>query len=366
MALCHNCDDTRIEYIGNGSQADYTFPFEYNERQDVAVAYWNEDYLVWEPITTGWDFLNDTTLRFDVAPENDQKLIIYRCTDLTPMPAEFYPGTAIKAQDLNDNFFVLKSAIEEARCAIARQDEKAEEKYWNKIEYEEFTQMPTPDTGETVTSKIRWVSVDEAVATTAAIDQFVENELEILKVDLQDTRGGRWSIIDGDKNTDEYIPTAAASSEKYDPFFQDTLPPTFNNWRMPGKLWFDSDEVNTRLWDETAGTWVASGLQGPPGPTGPTGTYSTIVSPTAPLRRIDNTELKNGDVWFNSSSGSLFVWYDDGQPQGRSKQWVQAVAGAGPQGPPGPPGTGAYTFTQPIVENGDVVSFDINLLTNLP
>ena len=33
MALCHNCDDVRIEYIGNGSQTDYTFPFEYNERK---------------------------------------------------------------------------------------------------------------------------------------------------------------------------------------------------------------------------------------------------------------------------------------------------------------------------------------------
>ena len=89
MALCHNCDDTRIEYIGDGSQTDYTFPFEYNEREDVAVAYWNADYKVWEPITTGWTLLNDTTLRFDTAPEANQKLFIYRCTDLSPLPAQF-------------------------------------------------------------------------------------------------------------------------------------------------------------------------------------------------------------------------------------------------------------------------------------
>ena len=38
------------------------------------------------------------------------------------------------------------------------------------------------------------------------------------------------------RNTDEYVPTAAASSEKYDPFFQDALPPTYGNWRMPGKF----------------------------------------------------------------------------------------------------------------------------------
>ena len=49
MALCHNCDDVRIEYIGNGVQKEYEITFEYNEREDVAVAFWNADYLVWEP-----------------------------------------------------------------------------------------------------------------------------------------------------------------------------------------------------------------------------------------------------------------------------------------------------------------------------
>ena len=60
-----------------------------------------------------------TTCTFDEAPETDQKLIIYRCTDLTPL-SEFYPGTAIKAQDLNDNFFIL-AAIEDANYGNARE-----------------------------------------------------------------------------------------------------------------------------------------------------------------------------------------------------------------------------------------------------
>ena len=55
-------------------------------------------------------------------------------SDLTPLPAQFNPGTPIKAADLNDNFFVIQSAIEEARCAIIRVDEKAEERYWNKVD----------------------------------------------------------------------------------------------------------------------------------------------------------------------------------------------------------------------------------------
>ena len=130
MALCHNCDDTRTEYIGNGSQTDYTFSFEYYKKSDVSVAFWNEELIAWEdqPVNEGWVFLNETTIRFSPPPEDGQKFIIYRCSDLSPLPAEFYPGTAIKAQDLNDNFFVLSSAIEETRCSIERLEDTLDER----------------------------------------------------------------------------------------------------------------------------------------------------------------------------------------------------------------------------------------------
>ena len=197
MALCHNCDDVRIEYIGNGSQTDYTFPFEYNERQDVAVAFLECRLSgMGTSKLTGWVFLNDTTLRFDEAPENEQKLIIYRCTDLTPLPAEFYPGTAIKAQDLNDNFFVLRNAIEDAKCATERWMKRQRRKYWNKVPYEELTQMPQPDYGETIYSTDRWVCTDDAVATTEAICDKIEEEIDLTKVTEKDNREGRW-IQDG-------------------------------------------------------------------------------------------------------------------------------------------------------------------------
>jgi hypothetical protein len=367
MALCHNCDDTRIEYIGNGTQEDYTFPFEYNERNDVAVAYWNADYQVWEPITTGWVFLNDTTLRFDTAPEVNQKLIIYRCTDLSPLPAEFYPGTAIKAQDLNDNFFVLKSAIEEARCAISRQDEKAEEKYWNKVTYDEVATGVEPDIGETVYSTDRWVCTDDAVASTGAICEYVAQELAEEIVTEADVQDGRWTQNTSPLDTDDKVPSTAAITERLDPYFQDYVPSDTPRWRMPGKVWFDNDRVETKFWDQANQTWVTSGVAGPPGPTGPKGTYQTIVSDTAPTQRTDSSALQNGDVWFNSTNAELFVWYDDGQPDSiLGKQWVQAVGGAkgvqgeqggqGPIGPVGPPQNVIVSDTAPTQdENGDPV-----------
>ena len=42
MALCTECD-ARIEYQGNGSQRDYTFPFEYDDVSEVKVSIYDED-----------------------------------------------------------------------------------------------------------------------------------------------------------------------------------------------------------------------------------------------------------------------------------------------------------------------------------
>ena len=74
----------------------------------------------------------------------------------------------------------------------------------------------------------------------------------------------------------------------------------------------------------------------------------------------------NGDVWFNSTNAELFVWYDDGQPpdSSRSKQWVQAIGGAGPQGPPGEPGISSYNFIEPITQNGNDVSLTSTFYKN--
>ena len=332
---------------------------------DVAVAFFNADYQVWEPQPTGWVFLNDTLLRFDEAPETDQKLIIYRCTDLTPLPAQFNPGFSIKAEDLNDNFFVLKSAIEEAKCGLDRLDEKAEGKYWNKIPYDDDADGTEPDVGETIRGADPWVCTDMAVATTAAICEKIDDEIELTKVVEEQQRTGRW-IQDNENDDDDHFATTAAITERLDPFYQESLPRT-RPYQIPGKLWFNNDTNIARVWDQENQTWVMSGLSGPPGPIGPTGTYSTIVSESAPSRRIDNSPLLNGDVWFNSSTAELYIWYDDGQPDNiRGRQWVQAIGGAGEQGPPGTPGISAYNFIHPIVETSGDVSFDINFLQELP
>jgi hypothetical protein len=67
--------------------------------------------------------------------------------------------------------------------------------------------------------------------------------------------------------------------------------------------------------------------------TGPTGVGRYTVLDTAPTGPI------NGDVWYNSSNGRSYVYYNDGN----TSQWVEyGQANQGPTGPTGPTGaTGA-------------------------
>jgi len=94
-----------------------------------------------------------------------------------------------------------------------------------------------------------------------------------------------------------------------------------------------------------------TGLQGPTGPTGPVGATGPVgptggTGPTGPTGATKATDVSdtapgspaNGDLWFNSDSGLLSAYYDDGT----SSQWVVLSGPLGPVGATGPAGpTGA-------------------------
>ena len=137
--------NTYIEYTGDNSTTNYTFPFEYFEQSEVKATI---DGIT----TTAFTFANATTLSFTSAPALNAKIRIYRETDVTTLKATFFPGSAVKAEDLNDNFTQNNFAVEEIR-----------ESTWD------------IDT-ETIKSNETWVSSDSQIATTAAMDQRFQDE----------------------------------------------------------------------------------------------------------------------------------------------------------------------------------------------
>jgi len=88
---------TQDSYTGNGSRVSYPFTFPYLKASDVKAS-------IDAVATTAFTLTNATTLQFNTAPANGAKIKIFRETGIDSLSATFYAGSAIKSEDLNDNF----------------------------------------------------------------------------------------------------------------------------------------------------------------------------------------------------------------------------------------------------------------------
>ena len=106
---------TQNTYTGNGSTVLYSFTFPYLETTDIKVS-------LNGTVTTAYTLANATTIQFNTAPANGAAIRIYRQTDDSALNAQFYPGSAIRSQDLNDNFtqnlYVTQESNRDATQAI--------------------------------------------------------------------------------------------------------------------------------------------------------------------------------------------------------------------------------------------------------
>ncbi len=97
---------TQNTYSGDGSTTNYSFTFEYLNQSDVKAT-------LDGTATTAFTFANATTLSFTTAPANGVAIRIFRDTDIDALKATFFPGSAIKAEDLNSNFNQSNFAVQE-------------------------------------------------------------------------------------------------------------------------------------------------------------------------------------------------------------------------------------------------------------
>ena len=85
------------EYTGNGSTTTYSFTFPYLKTSDIKASLDGVE-------TAAFTLPTATTLQFNTAPSNGAKIKIFRKTGIDTLTATFYAGSAIKSEDLNDNF----------------------------------------------------------------------------------------------------------------------------------------------------------------------------------------------------------------------------------------------------------------------
>ena len=391
MPCANQCGDSEILYQGNGSQTRFTFPFEYMAESDVGVDIYNESTRRWvnatDPSWLGehdWSFANATTIEFEKAPPAPEdpdifNIKIYRCTDIDPLMAQFYPGSSIRAQDLNDNFEQLKLAIEEGRCQVPDWlFDYLDKYYWNKAE-------------DTIYTGDEFVCDDEHVASTGAICQKIEDAIDdrivtdpdfcpgsdteipstgaicekledyVETIDIitkaQQTVGPQPTIAE-QRISDDTVFSSAASKARHDTYHQDETPASPVNYaEQPGKNWWDTNVLGDYTWDDNAEAWIDVGMAGPPGVAGPVGPPGVIhtgdVPPTTYFDPYLNGErpVRDGDGWWNTSNAHLYVYYCP--DPGGSCQWVDTSV-PGPQGPAGIPTvhTGDEPPTQFPADNG--------------
>ena len=109
---------TQNTYTGNGSATNYSFTFEYLKQSDVKVTL---DTVA----TTAFTFANATTLSFTSAPANGVAIRIFRDTAIDSLSSTFFPGSAIKAEDLNQNFTQSLYVTQESETAVGISDTTA-------------------------------------------------------------------------------------------------------------------------------------------------------------------------------------------------------------------------------------------------
>jgi hypothetical protein len=91
---------TSNTYTGNGSNKLFSITFPYLDTTDVDV-YLNS---VLQTVTTQYSFANATTVEFVTAPGNGVTVVLQRSTQKENLNSTFFPGSSIKAADLNENF----------------------------------------------------------------------------------------------------------------------------------------------------------------------------------------------------------------------------------------------------------------------
>ena len=210
------CTDVQTIQAGNGSKTQFSFDFPYIFKSEIHVYFWNVTTKEYdEKLTTDgtypWQITdaNPTIVEFTgTAPPSPtgatvpgeptaDNVKIRRITKLDDIRALFNPGSAIRSDDLNNDFEQLRYAIQESNCIGIPDDvdDYLKTYYWNKFSdtlYSSVAWQTDDETiattaslsqrflnkaDETILSTETWVSDDNRVATTAALDQRFQDEI---------------------------------------------------------------------------------------------------------------------------------------------------------------------------------------------
>jgi len=165
-------------YTGNGSTTSYSFTFQYIDEDDIKVS-------LDGTLTSAYTLANATTVLFNTAPANGVAIRIYRKTNTDSLKSTFFAGSAIRAQDLNEDFLQNNYAVQEIQNYTWDNETQTihSDEPWVSSDSQIATTAAIDarfqdELTETITSAEVWPDNDDTVATTAAIDNRVDSKID--------------------------------------------------------------------------------------------------------------------------------------------------------------------------------------------
>jgi len=136
---------TENSYTAAANQTLFSFTFPYIDTTDIKVS--ANDVV--KTLTTDYTFASATQVQFNSAPGAGVTVRIYRDTDTDNKKATFFSGSAIRSQDLNEDFDQVLYKAQELIRDVGN--------IWD-------------DTTETLDSTEAFIDSDSHIMTAAAID----------------------------------------------------------------------------------------------------------------------------------------------------------------------------------------------------
>jgi len=129
----------------SATQTLFSFTFPYIDTTDIKVSVDGVD----KTITTDYTLASATQVQFNTAPGSSKTVRIYRVTATDNKKATFFSGSAIRSQDLNEDFDQVLYSAQEVKRDVGN--------IWD-------------DSTETISSSETWLDSDVHIATCAAIE----------------------------------------------------------------------------------------------------------------------------------------------------------------------------------------------------
>lgn len=283
-------------YQGDNTTKDFSFSFPYIKKEDIVVFLWDDktnEYQICtdvgnvnscstNPVSpTEYYFKSAVEISFCQAPglpdpdrtNTFSNVIIGRLVDICAMIAYFYPGTSIRAQDLNNNFNQILLALQD------------------------------------VESKV-YIALGELTIVVEQIEGLIRADA------MQDAPYPVWD--------DKSIGTAGADVRYFSTLVQTSTPNSSYHYEV-GKTWFKNDDDGQLfIWDGTKWDRIARDaaykevIDLNEQRTGEPVSDDSIFTSAASAERFDTfvqkgtpsrTDYEVGKTWLkNDDDGQLFIW----------------------------------------------------------